>query len=776
MHEHLPDDRTATPVVAERIETLAAWLGELDTRVRAAELTSGDEKTAKELRKAVEAIAKHDPKFQEKVQNHVDVLTDRVATLAGTVATATATLAGKEGDIAGLRRDLGEVNARIEALASTVRTPMPTGELDEIRRALGQLTTEREASVPDKRFAKLEDKVELLTQRLDTVSATVSTATAGLAGREGEVAALHRRFDQDGARLSAAVAELRQTIDPALVLELRSAVESLARHVSAAQEETRSKLVALGVDVDGIVSRMGEADASVAAVRQLVEQDGEALALVGGRLDHAGEEFARVAARVEALDEALGELGSAHAREHSEGAALVARFESGSDKVEALVRELQEALDTMPAGPGPELAEKVETVSEELATLTAEVGSLATTDEAVRTAAADAAQTRALVHGLQARMASQERDLAGLAGRLESGGAAVDALARELREALDTMPRGVDPVLVEAIEVQEGRLTAVTAEVSRLATALEAGRAAAADDSERLQALAHDLRARVVSNENVLAALQATSSDQALAEKVEAVAGQLAALAAEVGSLASSGEAVRVAVAADAEQARTLVEELDTRMAASEHEIELLGTRIETGSTKVEVLVRDLREALDTIPTGPDPSIVGTLEEQAQTIAALATEVDRIAAAGTASQVAAAEGSKQLRTLVEELGTRLSSELDLAAFASRDVAARQDELTGRLGTLERRNAEQANSLEPLVGAGRLQVELQALALRVEHTEVAARESRDTVLAQLELLASRIESRLYRLESEPEDAQSPLAVTDGQVIAIRSGEA
>jgi hypothetical protein len=202
----------------------------------------------------------------------------------------------------------------------------------------------------------------------------------------------------------------------------------------------------------------------------------------------------------------------------------------------------------------------------------------------------------------------------------------------------------------------------------------------------------------------------------------------------------------------------------------------VLGTRIEAGSTKVEALVRDLHEALDTIPRGSDPSIVATLDEQARTIAALAAEVDRIAATGTASQAAAAEGSKQLRTLVEELGTRMSSDLELAAFASRDVEARLGELTARLGAIERRNAEHADSLEPLVGAGRLQVELQALALRMEHAEIAARESRDTVLAQLELLASRIESRLHRLESEPEDADPPRTVTEGQVIAIRSGEA
>ena len=61
-------------ILADRVEALAAWIQEVDTRLRAAELTSGDQKTAKELRKAVEALAKHDPKLEDRLTNRVDVL------------------------------------------------------------------------------------------------------------------------------------------------------------------------------------------------------------------------------------------------------------------------------------------------------------------------------------------------------------------------------------------------------------------------------------------------------------------------------------------------------------------------------------------------------------------------------------------------------------------------------------------------------------------------------------------------------------------------------
>ena len=74
-------------VLAERVDALATWLSEIETRLRAAEVATGDEKTAKELRRAIQALSKHDPKLEERVGNRVDVLADRLATLASTVST-----------------------------------------------------------------------------------------------------------------------------------------------------------------------------------------------------------------------------------------------------------------------------------------------------------------------------------------------------------------------------------------------------------------------------------------------------------------------------------------------------------------------------------------------------------------------------------------------------------------------------------------------------------------------------------------------------------------
>ena len=47
--------------VAERVDALASWINEIDLRLRTAEIQTGDERTAKELRKAVEAIVEARP-------------------------------------------------------------------------------------------------------------------------------------------------------------------------------------------------------------------------------------------------------------------------------------------------------------------------------------------------------------------------------------------------------------------------------------------------------------------------------------------------------------------------------------------------------------------------------------------------------------------------------------------------------------------------------------------------------------------------------------------
>jgi chromosome segregation ATPase len=195
----------------ERVESLAAWINDLDGQVRAAAVTT-DAKTLKELAKALDAWSKHDPKLEQRITNRVDVLADRFATLAGTVnATATA-LAGKDGEIAQLRRELEDGTARIEAVVRELRQSGTGSDVADLRKAVAALAAQRSTGAGEGRVGAVASDVDVLAQRLDTLSKTVSTTAAGLAGKEGELAALRARLEEGDARAESVIAELRASV------------------------------------------------------------------------------------------------------------------------------------------------------------------------------------------------------------------------------------------------------------------------------------------------------------------------------------------------------------------------------------------------------------------------------------------------------------------------------------------------------------------------------------------------------------------------------------
>ena len=196
--------------IVERVDGIAAWINDLDARVRAAELATGDEKTAKELRQAVEALSKHDPKLEKRLTNRVDVLADRLATLASTVSTTAASLVRKDGEIAALRKELEEGNRRIESLVRELGKSAGAAEVEKLRAAIRAVQAERPARTSDGRVADLGAKVGYLTERVDTLAKTVATTAAGLVGREGEIATLRQRLDEGSARIEQSAVELRR--------------------------------------------------------------------------------------------------------------------------------------------------------------------------------------------------------------------------------------------------------------------------------------------------------------------------------------------------------------------------------------------------------------------------------------------------------------------------------------------------------------------------------------------------------------------------------------
>jgi hypothetical protein len=75
-----------------------------------------------------------------------------------------------------------------------------------------------------------------------------------------------------------------------------------------------------------------------------------------------------------------------------------------------------------------------------------------------------------------------------------------------------------------------------------------------------------------------------------------------------------------------------------------------------------------------------------------------------------------------------------------------------------------------------VGDGRFIVLLRALERRLVRAETVAREGRESILAQLDRVASRIEWRLVQLEEDPADAETGAATAGpARVVPIRSND-
>ena len=230
-----PVQGSANGTLVERVDALTAWMDEMETRVHATVAVTGDRKTAKELRRAIEALSKRDPKFEERLTNKVDVVADRLETLARTVSTTAATLAAKDGELAGIRRELGEGHTRVEAVIAELHRAVEGAGLDERGRRTPSSPSEPRASGKGdvRRLDGLSGKVDALAQRLDMFGTTLATTAAGLAGREGDIAALRRRLDDDNARIEAAVSDLRRAADPTPLAELRLGVKELSDEASA---------------------------------------------------------------------------------------------------------------------------------------------------------------------------------------------------------------------------------------------------------------------------------------------------------------------------------------------------------------------------------------------------------------------------------------------------------------------------------------------------------------------------------------------------------------
>lgn len=688
--------------LTERVEALAAWINDLDAQVRAVDVTS-DKKALKELAKALEAWAKHDPKLEERITNRVDVLADRFATLAGTVNTTAAALAGKDGEIAQLRRELEEGNARLESIVRELRQSGSGADVAELRRAVTALTAQRTTGASDSRVNALAGEVDVLAQRLDTLSKTVSTTAASLAGKEGELAALRARLEEGDHQAESVVAELR------------ASVSELSLHVAGIGDRTSDP--------------------------QIVRVFENHLLDLTGRVEQLSAQLDEVSSAVDATAEGL-------ATNELELASVQQRFDEASARVDTMVAELRDVVATLPEGSAPDAAvfERLELLGGQVDDLSGQLAGL-NADAARRwdDAAAATAHVERLLADVAVRVADVEAARTATAAELERSAEAWAEERSWVRRQLEVLAAAVEDVrpdeLVEP-KLQElaGRVAAM--EHGQQAVGHEIAKIAAAWDAER-EALKSEL-------DTLAASFAATPGPQAPVERDEQAEQLLAELTARLEQMEREGSV------ASAEIAR----------------VEAVW-RDEIGSLEAR-LQQVAGEAAAGAPAAPDPASTERLEELASRLDAVERDLDR----PTAGTPGDAEELHDIRVLINGLRMRLASnEKELAALSgSGDIVARLDDLSIRLGLLERAAAAAPAPVAPIPGDGRFRVELRGLELRMQQLEAAARENRDAVLMQFERLASRLQWRLQQLETENTDPAYGAAATTapqlGQVVPIR----
>lgn len=211
------------------------------------------------------------------VKNAVAALTKRVEELA---ATQTPSAAGVEAALAErvetFAHDLGSLRASVERLSEEPQRPSEElltmlATLRSQVEALGGLTTGVSEVELDRRFTSTDEALHELSQRLDTLAASVESAVSSLGGREHELAALHRDFTDSGARIESIVDDIREALH-ALPEASATSVDELAARLERVETATRKATEASARTAGELSARIDDIDRRLAAVAEEVSR------------------------------------------------------------------------------------------------------------------------------------------------------------------------------------------------------------------------------------------------------------------------------------------------------------------------------------------------------------------------------------------------------------------------------------------------------------------------------------------------------------------------
>jgi DNA repair exonuclease SbcCD ATPase subunit len=179
--------------------------------------------------------------------------------------------------IDGLEQELASTRARVERLSAERDRSSEEllATLGALRTQVGALDGLRASGVTeeqvDGRIAETDAAIQSLTERLDTLAATVESAVSGLGEKESELAALQQHFSESSTRIESVVADIRETLH-ALPEPSTASLDDVAARLERVETATRKTTEVSGRTASELSDRIDTIDERVATVAQEVSR------------------------------------------------------------------------------------------------------------------------------------------------------------------------------------------------------------------------------------------------------------------------------------------------------------------------------------------------------------------------------------------------------------------------------------------------------------------------------------------------------------------------
>jgi chromosome segregation ATPase len=361
------------------------------------------------------------------------------------------------------------------------------------------LSSKNESKV-EERFAA---RIDLISERLDTLASTVATTASAMAKKDGEIATLRRDLQARDEQIQALAARAQASggADPRELLELRQAVTALAN------ERTKQ---AGTKQIDELADKVGLLGQRLETVSTTISTTAAGLAKREGELASIRKQLETLPATPVAatppdanLRHQLDELGtglvSVKMRLDGQAAELEAvktiavEQQAPAEELRAMLTTLRgqvESLDGLRAGVTEEqLDERLAETSAALDVLAQRIDALTSNVETATANLSDKEHELAALHrhfteaskriesivddlreALGAFPEAAPEAIAAVRSQLQSTVEQVETVARRLDALEAARPEGVVRELVERVELLDKRVAAVSAEVARAKT------------------------------------------------------------------------------------------------------------------------------------------------------------------------------------------------------------------------------------------------------------------------------------------------------------------